>query len=65
MELTALWILLAVTIGVYVFGVAGAIISIPIAGSLKVLFDEYLKYRQIQRSEQKQIPAKLANKSKA
>lgn len=65
MELTALWILLAVTIGVYLFGVVGAIISIPIAGCLKVLFDEYLKYKAISHKNQKRLPAKLASKSKA
>lgn len=65
MELTALWILLAVTVGVYIFGVVGAIISIPIAGCLKVLFDEYLKYVNIRRASQKQATVKLASKSKA
>lgn len=63
MELTALWILMAVTIGIYVFGVVGAIISIPIAGCLKVLFDEYLKYTKIRRQTQKRSAARLASKS--
>ena len=41
MQLPALVILSAVTIGVYTFGLAGAIISIPIAGCIKVLIEEY------------------------
>ena len=41
MNLPALVILSAVTIGVYTFGLAGAIISIPIAGCIKVLIEEY------------------------
>ena len=42
-ELSALAVLAAVTIGLYMFGVVGGIIAIPIAGSLRVLLDEYLK----------------------
>ena len=38
MNLPALVILSAVTIGVYTFGLVGAIISIPIAGCIKVSF---------------------------
>jgi len=41
-DLSALAILVAVSIGVYVFGIAGGIISIPIAGCIKVLVDDYL-----------------------
>ena len=41
MNLPALAVLSAVTIGVYTFGLAGAIISIPIAGCIKVLIEEY------------------------
>jgi predicted PurR-regulated permease PerM len=43
LELSALAILASVTIGLYLFGVAGGIISIPIAGCLKVLLDTYLE----------------------
>ena len=42
LDLSALLILASVTIGVYVFGLAGGIISIPVAGCIKVLFDEYM-----------------------
>ncbi len=41
MSLPPLLILVAITIGIYAFGLVGAIISIPIAGIIKVLLDEY------------------------
>ena len=34
-------ILIAITIGTYMFGLVGAIIAIPIAGCIKVLVEEY------------------------
>ena len=40
-DLSALAILLSVTVGIYLFGLVGAIISIPIAGCVKVLADDY------------------------
>ncbi len=42
-ELSALAVLASVTIGLYLFGIAGGIISIPIAGSIKVLLEDYLE----------------------
>lgn len=62
MELTALWILISVTIGIYVFGIAGGIISIPIAGCLKVVFDDYLAHRQSERKTMRPL-AKLVKKA--
>jgi predicted PurR-regulated permease PerM len=44
LQLPALAVLAAVTIGVYMFGIIGAIISIPIAGCIKVLIEEYGKW---------------------
>ena len=41
MNLPALVVLSAVTIGVYTFGLIGAIVSIPIAGCIRVLIEEY------------------------
>ncbi len=41
-DLSALMVLGAVTIGLYMFGVVGGIIAIPIAGVIRVLIDEYL-----------------------
>lgn len=49
-ELSALAVLAAVTIGLYMFGVAGGIISIPIAGCIKVLIEEYLAKKREPRS---------------
>jgi predicted PurR-regulated permease PerM len=40
-NLPPLIILVAVTIGIYLFGLLGAIIAVPLAGCIKVLFDEY------------------------
>ena len=41
-DLSALIILIAVTVGVYLFGIAGGIISIPIAGCIKVIAEDYV-----------------------
>lgn len=41
LNLPAVMILCAVTIGMYMFGLLGAIIAIPIAGCIRVLMDEY------------------------
>lgn len=41
-DLSILAILVAVTIGIYVFGIAGGIISIPIAGCVRVLVEDRL-----------------------
>lgn len=41
MKLPALIVLAAVTVGVYMFGLIGAIVAIPIAGCVKVLIEEY------------------------
>ncbi len=45
-DLSALMVLGAVTIGLYMFGVVGGIIAIPIAGCVRVLIEEYLKNRR-------------------
>ena len=49
LELPSLVILMAVTIGMYMFGLAGAIISIPIAGIIKVFVDEYPAIKALER----------------
>ena len=41
LKLPALVVLASVTIGVYTFGLIGAIIAIPIAGCIKVLVEEF------------------------
>ncbi len=42
-DLTPLMVLGAVTVGLYMFGVVGGIIAIPIAGSVRVLIEEYFE----------------------
>lgn len=64
-KLTPLAVLVAVTVGLYLFGVAGAIISIPIAGCVKVLAEEYMIQRKKRKAVQDKPLAKLVNKLKA
>ena len=47
LNLPTLVILVAMTIGMYMFGLLGVIISIPIAGVIKVLVDEYPNLRKL------------------
>ena len=61
-ELSALAVLAAVTVGIYMFGVVGGIIAIPIAGCLRVIIEEYLERAQKKRKESKRPLAKLARK---
>lgn len=44
-ELSALAVLVAITVGLYMFGIVGGIIAIPIAGTIRVLIDEHLMLR--------------------
>jgi len=41
MHLPALVVLASITVGIYMFGLIGAIVAIPIAGCVKVLLEEY------------------------
>ena len=50
-ELSALTVLSSVIIGVSLFGVLGGIISIPIAGCLRVLLIDYLEHAAKERKE--------------
>lgn len=61
-DLTALMVLAAVTIGLYMFGVVGGIIAIPIAGSIRVLLEEYLEQRaeKDKENEKRHPKARLA-----
>ncbi|MDQ5932655.1 MAG: hypothetical protein QG649_740 [Patescibacteria group bacterium] len=56
LELSALAILASVTIGLYLFGIAGGIISIPIAGCIKVLLDTYLESAKRERMKKSKNP---------
>lgn len=61
-ELSPLAILAAVTIGIYVFGITGAIISIPVAGCIKVLVEDYLERSRDHQKQQQKPLVKLAKK---
>ena len=47
MALPPLVILVSITLGMYMFGLLGAIVSIPVAGIIKVLIDEYPRMREL------------------
>lgn len=51
LDLPSVIILISITIGIYMFGLLGAIISIPIAGMIKVLIDEYPNIRALREKE--------------
>lgn len=61
-ELSPLAILASVTVGIYLFGIAGGIISIPIAGSIKVLLEDYAERAKKKRRESKNPIHKLVKK---
>lgn len=58
-DLSALTVLAAVTLGLYMFGVVGGIIAIPIAGCVRILTEEYIRHRKRNGDEPK---TKLASK---
>lgn len=61
-ELSALTVLISVTIGIYVFGIVGGIVSIPIAGSIKVLLENYLDQRRTEAREESRPLSRLVKK---
>lgn len=61
-DLTPLMVLGAVTIGLYMFGVIGGIIAIPIAGSVRVLIEEFLVRQRSNEKSPKQDKVKLIAK---
>jgi predicted PurR-regulated permease PerM len=63
-NLSALMILSAVTIGLYMFGIVGGIIAIPIAGSIRILVEEFLENRPTVENDvqPKTLLAKLTTK---
>ena len=58
LALKPLIILISIVIGMYMFGLVGAIISIPIAGCIKVLIDEYPTIRAINNGAEKESVSK-------
>lgn len=55
-ELSALSVLVAVTIGIYLFGILGGLISIPIAGCIRVLINYYLARTRREREKKDNKP---------
>lgn len=62
LELSPLAVLASVTIGFYVFGLIGGIISIPIAGCIKVLLEDYLARAKKNRAKSERPLTKLVKK---
>ena len=62
LELSALTVLASVTVGLYVFGLVGGIISIPIAGCVKVLLENYLEHAKSNRKKSERPLNRLVNK---
>jgi predicted PurR-regulated permease PerM len=62
LELSALTVLGSVMLGVTLFGIAGGIISIPIAGCIKVLLEDHLERAKKQRSHSEKPLVKLVKK---
>lgn len=63
-ELSALTVLVAVTIGLYVGGLLGGLVAIPAAGAVKVLLDNYLEQAKFNRVENEKPLNKLVKKLK-
>ena len=63
-ELSALTVLVAVTIGLYVGGLLGGLVAIPVAGVVKVLLDNYLEQVKSKRVESEKPLNKLVKKLK-
>ena len=61
-KLSPLAVLVAVTIGLYLSGLIGGIISIPIAGAAKVLLEDYLEHSEKKRKESDKPITKLIKK---
>ena len=45
--MSPLIILVSITIGMYAFGLIGTVIAIPVAGCIKVLFEEYPQIKKL------------------
>ena len=61
-ELSALAVLVAVTVGLYVSGLVGVVAAIPVAGTIKVFLEDYLERAKHERVEQEKPLKKLAKK---
>ena len=63
-ELSALTVLVAVTIGLYVGGLLGGLVAIPAADAAKVLLENYLEQAKANRVESEKPLSKLVKKLK-
>jgi len=61
LDLSPLIVLISVAIGTYLFGLVGGIISIPIAGCIRVLVENHFSHAREQRMKEKP-PARLTKK---
>lgn len=61
-ELSALAVLVAVTVGLYVSGLVGVVVAIPVAGTIKVFLEDYLERAKQERVEQEKPLKKLVKK---
>ncbi|NLA42552.1 AI-2E family transporter [Candidatus Saccharibacteria bacterium] len=61
-QLSALIVLVSVTIGTYMFGLIGGLVSIPIAGWIKVLVEDYLDNRKKVKKPKDSNGVKLISK---
>ena len=64
-ELSALAVLVAVTVGLYVSGLVGVVAAIPVAGTIKVFLEDYLERAKHERVEQEKPLKKLVRKLKS
>ena len=64
-ELSALAVLVAVTVGLYVSGLVGGVVAIPVAGTIKVFLEDYLERAKHERVEQEKPLKKLVRKLKS
>jgi predicted PurR-regulated permease PerM len=62
LNLSPLAILAGLTIGLYMFGLVGGLISIPITGCVKILVEEYLKHAREERNKEDKPLHKLVKK---
>ena len=64
MEISALTVLVAVILGMYVGGILGILVAIPSAGVVKILLENYIQQAKLRRMESKKPLNKLVKKLK-
>lgn len=64
LNLSPLAILVGLTIGLYMFGLIGGLISIPITGCVSILLEEYLKHARAERGRDEKPLDRLVKKTK-